>query len=55
MTDTAYAKGLEGVIAADSQIPWGRVVLCEMCGHPARIPASPFNGPSFGAPSLRGK
>jgi hypothetical protein len=45
----------ESVIAADNNIPWGRVVNCENCGHPVRVPPSPFAGLSFGAPSLRGK
>lgn len=45
----------EGVIAADSNIPWSRVVLCETCGNPARIPASPFTAPFTGVPAITGR
>ena len=45
----------EGVIAADQEIPWSRVVTCETCGHPARIPRSPFAAPFSGPGAIAGR
>lgn len=44
----------EGVIAAD-EIPWQRVIPCENCGHPTRIPASPFTLPFLGVNAINGR
>ena len=44
----------ENVIAAD-EIPWRLTVICETCGNPARIPASPFTAPFTGVPAITGR
>lgn len=45
----------EGVIAADENIPWRQTHICENCGNPARIPASPFGPVFMGANAVNGR
>lgn len=45
----------ESVIAADENIPWGRVIQCESCGNAARIPRSPFTPIFLGVNAINGR